>query len=218
MVGTEERCPRANKGGIMAWSVKGTYFENCPCDMVCPCTTSGMTMPADTERCTIVSAFHIDEGNVDGLDISGLNVAVLADSPRNMADGNWKLGMFMDAAASTEQAEAIGGVFSGSLGGPMAELGPLVGGMLGMESVAIEYVDDGRRHSIKAGDLLDIEIEDFVPPGSPTGEVSMLTGMLHPVATTITIARATKSKIGAFGYDLDQNGKNGHSAPFAWTG
>jgi len=22
----------------------------------------------------------------------------------------------------------------------------------------------------------------------------------------------------AFGYDLDQDGKNGHSAPFAWTG
>jgi hypothetical protein len=186
--------------------------------MVCPCTTSVMSMPADTERCTLVLAFHVDEGSVDGVDISGLNVAVMVDSPQLMTEGNWKLGMFMDAAASKEQAEALGGVFSGALGGPMAALGPLVGDMLGMETVAMDYVDDGRRHSIKAGGLLDIEIEDFVPPGSPTGEVSMLTGMLHPVATTITIARATKSKISAFGYDLDQGGKNGHSAPFAWTG
>ncbi len=202
----------------MAWSVKGTYFENCPCDMVCPCTTSGMAMPADYDRCTIVSAFHIDEGDVDGVDVSGLNVAVMVDSPPLMTDGNWKLGMFMDAAASKEQAEAIGGVFSGALGGPMAALGPLVGEMLGTETIAMQYVDDGRRHSIKAGDLINIEIEDFVPAGSPTGEVSMLTGMFHPVASTLTIARASKSRIDAFGYDLNQDGKNGHSAPFAWTG
>ena len=201
----------------MAWSVKGTYFENCPCDMVCPCTTSGMSLPGDTERCTVVLAFHIDEGNVDGVDVSGLNAAVLADSPALMTDGNWKLGMFMDAAASKEQADALGGVLSGALGGPMAALGPLVGGTLGMETVAMEYVDDGRKHSIKAGDFLDIEIEDFVPAGSPTGEVGMLTGMFHPVASTLTIARAVKSKIRAFGYDLDQGGKNAHSAPFAWT-
>ena len=201
----------------MGWSVRGTYFENCPCNMVCRCTTSGMSMPADYDRCTIVLAFHIDEGDVDGLDISGLNVAVLVDSPQLMTDGNWKLGMFMDASASKEQAEAIGGVFSGALGGPMAALGPLVGEMLGMETVPIEYTDDGRRHSIKAGDLLDIEIGDFVPPNSATGEVSMLTGIAHPVSTTLTIARATKSRIKAFGYDLAQDGRNAHSAPFAWS-
>jgi len=134
-----------------------------------------------------------------------------------MTDGNWKLGMFMDAAASKEQAEAVGGVFSGALGGPMAALGPLVGEMLGMETVAIEYIDDGRRHSIKAGDLLDIEVEDFVPPGSPTGEVSMLTGIAHPVATTVTMGRAIRSSINAFGYGISQDGKNAHSAPFAWS-
>jgi hypothetical protein len=201
----------------MAWSIKGTYFENRPCNMVCPCTTSGMSMPADYDRCTVVLAFHIDEGDVNGVDVSGLNVAVLADTPPLMTDGNWKLGMFMDAAASKEQAEAVGGVFGGALGGPMAAVAPLVGEMLGMETVAMEYVDDGRRHSIRAGDLLDIEIEDFVPPGSPTGEVSMLTGIALPAASTVTIARSTRSRINAFGYDLNQDGKNGHSAPFAWS-
>ncbi len=24
----------------MAWHLEGTYFENCPCDMVCPCRAS----------------------------------------------------------------------------------------------------------------------------------------------------------------------------------
>jgi hypothetical protein len=46
----------------MAWQLQGAYFENGSCDMVCPCTTSGLTMPADSERCRVVLAFHIDSG------------------------------------------------------------------------------------------------------------------------------------------------------------
>jgi hypothetical protein len=102
----------------MPWRLEGTYFENCPCDMVCPCTTSGITMPADAERCRVVLVYHIDSGEVDGVDVSGLTVAVVADTPRVMADGNWRVGMFMDAAASEEQADKLGAVFSGQLGGP----------------------------------------------------------------------------------------------------
>jgi len=104
-------------GPIMPWRLEGTYFENCPCDMVCPCTTSGLTMPADAERCRVVLVYHIDSGEVDGVDVSGLTVAMLADTPRVMADGNWRVRMFMDAAASEEQADKLGAVFFGQLGG-----------------------------------------------------------------------------------------------------
>jgi hypothetical protein len=51
-------------------------------------------------------------------DVSGLTVGVLADTPQVMADGNWRVGVFMDEAASQEQAEKLGAVFSGQLGGP----------------------------------------------------------------------------------------------------
>ena len=97
-----------------------------------------------------------------------------------MADGNWRVGLFMDANASEDQAQKLAGVFSGQLGGPMAMVAPLVGEMLGMKVAAIDYVDDGRRHRLKIGDAVEIEVEDFVPPGNPGGEVSKLTGMFHP--------------------------------------
>ncbi len=35
----------------MAWSLEGEYMENCSCDVLCPCITSSMAGPADTERC-----------------------------------------------------------------------------------------------------------------------------------------------------------------------
>lgn len=201
----------------MAWSLKGTYFENCPCDMVCPCTTSGITKPADAERCRVVFVFHIDSGEVDGVDVSGLTVAMLADTPQIMSDGNWRVGVFMDEDATQEQADKLGAVFSGQLGGPMEALSGLFGENLGVEVAPIEYEDDGRRHRVRIGEFAEIEIEDFVPPQIPEGEVSKLTGVFHPANSTLTMAQATTSRVNAFGLEFSHVGKNGHSAPFSWA-
>lgn len=201
----------------MAWQITGTYFENCNCSMVCPCTTSALTMPADNDRCRVVLVFHIDSGEVDGVDVSNLTVAMLADTPALMTDGNWRVGLFIDAAASQEQVDRLGAVFSGQLGGPPEVLAPLVGEMLGVEVAPIDYVDEGRRHQVRIGDFVEIEIEDFVPPQAPEGEVSKLTGMFHPANSTLTIAQAGVSRVKAFGLEFSNVGKNGHSAPFSWA-
>jgi hypothetical protein len=202
----------------MAWRLEGTYFENCSCDMVCPCTTSGLTLPADQDRCRVVLAFHVERGDVDGVDVSDRTVVVVADTPPVMAEGNWRVGVVMDAAASPEQAAGLGAIFGGAAGGPMAGLAPLISEMLGIESAPIEYVDDGRRHSLRVGDLMDIEIEDFVPPQlEPDGAVELLTGMFHPANSTLTIARASRSRVSVFGLQFANEGKNGHSAPFSWA-
>ena len=119
--------------------------------------------------------------------------------------------------SAQERATQLGAVFGGQVGGPMAMLSPLIGEMLGMESAPIDYVDDGRRHSVKVGQLMDIEIEDFVAPGNPSGEVERLTGMFHPASSTLTIAKATRSRVDAFGLSFSHEGKNGHSAPFSWA-
>lgn len=202
----------------MAWNLDGTYFENCSCDMVCPCTTSGLTRPADQERCRVVLAFHVDRGAIDGVDVSDKTVVVVADTPRVMADGNWRVGVVMDATATAEQAAGLGAVFGGQVGGPMGALAPLIAEMIGMESAAISYVDDGRRHALKVGDLIDIEIEDFVPPQLlPDGDVEKITGVFHPANSTLTVAKANRARVSVFGLSFDNDGKNGHSAPFSWA-
>src|SRR5437016_11197983 len=144
--------PTASNGGAaMAWALEGTYFENCNCEWVCPCTVSSLTAPATQDRCQVVLMYHVDRGDVDGVDVGGLSVAVVADTPRMMTDGNWNLGLIVDEQASQQQADALAGVFSGQLGGPMAALSPLVGNILGIERASIEYRDDGRRHSAHIG-------------------------------------------------------------------
>src|SRR5436189_103962 len=117
----------------MAWTLEGTYFENCSCDTICPCTWSGLTAPATHDRCYAMLAFHIDRGEIEGVDVGGLTFALVVDSPPVMADGNWKVGVVLDGAASEEQAGALGRVVGGQLGGPPAMLGPLLGEMAGIE-------------------------------------------------------------------------------------
>src|SRR5689334_20756179 len=148
----------------MAWKIEGTYFETCSCELVCPCTAS-LALGASYDRCKVTLVFHVQTGEVDGTDVGGLTVAALADTPKVMTDGDWKLGVFIDSAASDEQAEKLGAVFSGQLGGPMAALGPLVGESLGVERAPIEVREDGLKHSVKIGDAVDFEIEDVVPFG-----------------------------------------------------
>ena len=116
-----------------------------------------------------------------------------------------------------EQAEKLGGVFSGALGGPMEALGPMVGENLGVERAAIEVHEDGLTHSVKIGDAVDFEIEDVVPFGVETGRPAKITGIFHPAGSELTISRATRSKINAFG--IQYEGKAGFSADkFAWAG
>jgi hypothetical protein len=82
-----------------------------------------------------------------------------------MTDGNWRLGVFVDDHATEEQFDKLVQVFGGQLGGPMAALTPLIGEMLGVERAEIEIHDDGLRHSVRVGSMIDFEVEDIVPFG-----------------------------------------------------
>lgn len=199
----------------MPWNLAGTYFETCSCDVVCPCTAS-LALGATRDRCRVTLVFHITEGDVDGTDVGGLNVAAVADTPKVMTDGDWRMGVFLDAAASDEQAEKLGAVFSGALGGPMAGLGPLVGENLGVQRAPFEVREEGLRHAVRIGDAVDFEIEDVVPFGVESGEPARLTGIFHPAGPDLTVSRATRSNIDAFG--IAYEGRAGFSrSSFSWS-
>ena len=104
----------------MAWNLAGTYFESCSCDAICPCTWSGLAAKATNDRCNFFLAFRIETGQVDGVDVSGLSFGMLGDTPPVMSEGNWRVGLFLDAAGSDEQRAKLGAVLGGELGGPPA--------------------------------------------------------------------------------------------------
>jgi hypothetical protein len=198
----------------MAWSLKGSYFETCSCELMCPCILT-MDHGATYDYCRVTLVFDIREGDVEGTAVGGRTVAVIVDTPKVMTEGNWRLGMFVDDGASDEQVEKLTGVFGGQKGGPMAMVAPLVGEVVGVERAPIEVVEEGLRHSVRIGDAVDFEIQDIVPFGIETGEPVRLSGVFYPVASELTAAEAKRSKIDAFG--ISYEGKTGLSSEFSWA-
>jgi hypothetical protein len=199
----------------MSWSLEGSYFESCSCDVVCPCIAS-MDFGATNDYCRVLLVFNIKQGDVEGTDVSGLTVAAVADTPKVMTEGNWRLGVFIDADASDEQAEKLGAVFSGALGGPVEALGPLIGENLGVRRAPIEVREDGSTHAITIGDEIDLEIEDIVPFGGESSERVQMTGIVHPAGSELTVARANRSNIDAFGVSYEAKAAFSRSK-FAWA-
>ena len=199
----------------MSWHLKGSYVETCSCDLMCPCSVS-LDHGATYDYCRIVLAFAIKDGEIEGTDVGGLNVVAIADTPKVMTEGNWRIGVFVDERASDDQMQKLVGVFGGQLGGPMEGLLPLVGEMLGVERAPIEIVDDGLNHSVRVGDAIDFEIEDIVPFGVQTGRPVRFDGMFHPAGSNLTMAEAKSSRIDAFG--IRYEGKTGLStSEFSWA-
>ena len=200
----------------MAWRLDGTYFESCSCDAVCPCTWSALTARATLDRCRALLTYHVDSGQIDDVDVSGLSFALFLDTPPVMADGNWRVGVYLDDAASDRQEEKLGALLSGQLGGPPAMLGPLIGEMLGVEKASITYSEDGRGHHVRIGDATEVGVADFVALEGQ--DPVRLTNVFHPSNTTLTVAPATSAHLSTFGTDWGREGQSGFSAPFSWAG
>jgi hypothetical protein len=200
----------------MAWQIEGDYFENCSCEVPCPCTVS-MDLGADYDRCLFFLVFTVNSGEVEGVDVSGVTVAALGDTPKVMSEGNWRLGVLISDNASDEQAEKLGAVFGGQLGGPMAALGPLVTENLGLERVPMEVYHENGTHGIRIGDEGEMEVQEVVPFGKENGEPARLVGHFHPAGDDFAIAKSTRSQLSAFGVDFAAAGKSGFSSPFSWS-
>jgi hypothetical protein len=182
---------------------------------MCPCNLS-FDHGATYDFCRVTLVFNIREGSIEAADVSGCKVALVADTPKVMTEGNWRVGVFVDDGATDAQFDQLVQVFSGQLGGPMAGLAPLIGEMLGVERVAFEVEDDGLRHRVRIGDAIDFEIEDIVPFGVDTGQPVRFSGMFHPAGSDLTMAEATRSRISAFG--IEYEGKTGLStSSFSWA-
>ena len=204
---------------MAGWRIEGQYMETCNCNLLCPCITSNLMARPTEGDCKAAVAMRIDKGEKDGVKLDGLSFIVLMHSPKAMAEGNFTVGLIVDERASDKQVEAIGAIATGAAGGPMAALAPLVGKVAGVEKRPIRFEGNGMNFAVKAGELIDQAIEGVPGPARP-GEPIYIDNTAHPVNSKLGVAKATRSKFNAFGIRWDDSSgtRNGHFAPFAWTG
>ncbi len=142
----------------MAFRVSGDYFESCTCDVSCNCV---FLQPATLDHCDVVIGWHVTDGQRDGVDLRGLNAAMVIRAPKRMLDGNWQVALYLDERASQAQADALGVVFSGQAGGHLAALGPLIGKVAGVSSAPITFESQDGKRRLSVGTVIEGEIAEL---------------------------------------------------------
>ncbi|WP_026554798.1 DUF1326 domain-containing protein [Arthrobacter sp. 35W] len=151
----------------MSWEMSGTYVANCSCALLCPCPVDGPPNGPDGE-CRGVAVFHIENGRLDGTDLSGVDFAFCNVFPANLTAGNWKVGAVVDDGASDGQADAVGRILHGDEGGPFADFAALYGEWLGVERARVAITNGGNPTAV-AGDGVNYTFEPALgADGGPT--------------------------------------------------
>ena len=201
----------------MAYKLEGTLLEVCTCNILCPCWVGE---DPDNPTCDSIFAYHIDRGSVNGTDVTGHTVALFVHIPGNVLKGNWKVALFVDDKATDQQQDALVNVWSGKLGGPVADVAQLVGEVVSVEKIPITYEIQEGKGTIKIGSIAEAEME---PYRGPTGQVTTLN---ESIFTTIPgapawVAKASRyvRKSSKYGLkDIDLQGHNAIQGSFSFVG
>lgn len=143
----------------MAYHLEGKLLEVCTCKVLCPCWIGE---DPDNGDCKGMLAWHIDKGDVNGVDVSGRTLAAVAHIPGNVLKGNWRAAFYYDSGATKTQSDALLEVFTGKLGGPMADMAQLVGEVVTVEPAAIVFDVTQGKGTLKIGDVGYAEIEPYI--------------------------------------------------------
>jgi hypothetical protein len=147
----------------MGWQIRGLYFESCNCDAICPCRRiDGVAGGRSTHGvCTGVLSWLIEAGAVDGVDVSGLPVALASRYSDDEEGSPWTWILYLDAGASEEQRSALEGIFTGRLGGDAERHFPWAwkaSELVAVRPVAIEVDHTRRRQRLRIRDHVSVRI------------------------------------------------------------
>ena len=149
----------------MSWRIRGTYFESCNCDAICPCRRiDGVPGGRSTHGvCMGALSWLIEEGAVDSIDLSGLPVALISRYSDDEAGSPWTWILYLDARASSEQLAALEAIFAGRLGGDAERHFPWAwkaSELVAVRPVEIAVDHTRRRQRLRIRDSVSVRIRD----------------------------------------------------------
>jgi hypothetical protein len=198
----------------MAYHLEGRLLEVCNCRVLCPCWVGE---DPDFGTCDTIVAWHMDKGTVNGVDVSGRTIAMIAHVPGNILEGNWRAAVYLDDRVTPQQEEALLGVYTGKLGGPVADLAKLVGEVVSVEKVPIQFTVQGGHGIIRLGEDGFAELEPFK---SASGATTTLADTIFSTVPGAPVyagkAVQYRSKKASLGIDLDIKGHNALQSTFVF--
>jgi hypothetical protein len=154
-------------------------------------------------------AYHLDAGQVGGIDVSGRSVVLLTHIPGNVLAGNWEVVVLIDEDTGPEQRDALVKAFSGQLGGPLADFAQLIGTVKGVESVPISHQVRGGVGTLSIPGIIEAEME---PYRSPEGSVTTLRDSIFSTipGTPAWVSKASRNRVSLprYGMSWEYKGRN----------
>lgn len=196
----------------MAYALEGRLLEVCNCKVLCPCWVGE---DPDGGTCDGTLAWHFDKGTVDGVDVSGLTLAAVGHIPGNVLAGNWRVIVFLDENATPEQEEALLGVFTGKKGGPVADLAALIGEVVDVRRVPLEFDVREGAGTLRIGDAASAELAPLKGPGDiPTTLTDSVFSTIPGSPAYVGKASSYKANAPELGIQLDLQGHNAIQGSF----
>ena len=200
------------------WWVEGELFEGCSCYLLCPCHIS-FRQPPSKGYCDAIWAARFQTGAFGDVDLAGLGAVIFVHSPGpTMADGDWTSVLYVDDAATEEQAGAISSIFSGEAGGPWEILGQFYrdGTLSAVRRVPLEIQIDATTRTVRASDLVLLEVEAIRGADREgTATITNLRNVIH--GNVHTLARSNQV-IKDDMLSWEEQGKHGLYSRFRWEG
>src|SRR5581483_11914290 len=103
--------------------------------------------------------YRVEKGEIQGTDVSGLHLAVVAHIPGNILKGDWTVAVFVDERATAQQKEALLAAWTGKLGGPLADLAQLIGEVKGVYAAPIDFRLERGRGMLRVGEAIEARME-----------------------------------------------------------
>jgi hypothetical protein len=149
----------------VSWRIRGSYFESCNCDPICPCRTiDGVPGGRSTHGvCMGVLSWLIEEGAVDRVDLAGLPVALALRYSDDEEGSPWTWVLYLDARSTDDQREALEAIFTGGLGGDAESHFPFAwkaSYLVAVRPVDIEVSHTPSRQWLRIRDQVSVRIRD----------------------------------------------------------
>jgi hypothetical protein len=188
------------------YELNGTLLDACSCAAPCPCWVGD---DPDGGKCDTFVVYHIDRGQVRGVDVSGLKLVQVSQIPGNILAGNWRVVFYVDDRATPEQRQALLDVFSGKLGGVPADLAKLYKEVVAVHSIPIEDKVENGKGILRAGQAVYAESAPYTgAQGGPTELVDTIFSTVPGSPAYIAKASIDRVNIPEHGMVWEFRGRN----------
>ena len=199
----------------MSYEMRGQFLEACDCHVMCPCWFQAE--PDDSE-CTGMVAWSIEQGRVNGVEVSGLGVVSVSYHGGHRHGAKARVALYVDEGASDEQQQALAEAFTGRLGGPLGELAEMTGEVSSVQRAPIIFTSDRSATKVSVGQAVAVTMNPIV--GSNDKVMTVTDGALATtLGTPVEVGRSSSFKLdlAGEGFNLDLEGRGANRGPFAYV-